>query len=529
MFADLVRQPDADSADAPETGPGTVSAGASRTAGTSAWPHPEAVWAADDTHPDWREADDAQPPGRVSGECRIRGEQARVRIAADSAAADGRDLGSMRYGELENLVAELAAERACVEGRYLAALGELTSRVGTQAAAYQLRQLTRMGSPQARAEARLAEDLTQGGMTDTLDAMAEGRIHMSHAKVIARESPKKHRRSEADFLELSESYPADTVARHTLAYESLQVYADLAAETAAKDLGPVDAELALQRHERFASRRVGDDGMWHLRGKFDFLTGRELNTALQSQLRTLRRRHETDAEHAGPGANDSHADGPGSATASSHRTDPAGTDGVVPLVPTRGQLTADALSELIAGTANVRRGKNNLLIIADYDMVNDRLANPRLDDGTPLSAQILAEHATDAKVLPAVFKADWSELALGRTRNASDAQRLVLAARDGGCIGCELTSEHTQGHHIDYYENDGLTEIPNLASLCWDCHKDVHGRNREIHTPPDGHPRLAPPEPGVGGPQHHDAGRPRLAPPEPANTGPPARAPARSP
>ena len=520
MFADLVRPPDPDASDAPEAGaPAAVGAGAA--VGVPAWPHPEAVWAADDTHPDWRDADDAAPPsGRVSGECRIRGEQARVRIAADSPAAGGRDLGSMRYGELEELVAELAAERARVEGRYLAALGELTSRVGAQAAAYQLRQLTRMGGPQARCEARLAEDLTQGGMTDTLDAMAQGRIHMSHAKVIARESPKKHRRSEADFLELSQSYPADTVARHTLATESLQVYADLAEEAAAKDLTPVDAELALQRHERSASMRVGDDGMWHLRGKFDFLTGRELNTALQSQLRSLRRRHQDDTESAGPSAAGNHAD---------DRGPNADTGGTAPPVPTRGQLTADALTELIAGTTNVRRGKNNLLIIADYDMVNDRLANPRLDDGTPLSAQILAEHATDAKVLPAVFKADWSELALGRTRNASDAQRLILAARDGGCIGCELSSEHTQGHHIRYYENDGLTEIPNLASLCWDCHKDLHGRGREIHTPPHGRPRLAPPEPGVGGPQHRDAGRPRLAPPEPANTGPPARAPARSP
>ena len=497
MFAELVRPPDPDASDAPEAGP-PAAVGAGAAVGVSAWPHPEAVWSADDTHPDWSDADDAAPPsGRASGECRLRGEQAGVGIAADGPAADGRDLGSMRYGELEELVVELAAQRARVEGRYLAALGELTSRVGAQAAAYQLRQLTRMGGPQARCEARLAEDLTQGGMTDTLDAMAEGRIHMSHAKVIARESPKKHRRSEADFLELSESYPADTVARHTLATESLQVYADLAEEAAAKDLTPVDAELALQRQERFASMRVGEDGMWHLRGKFDFLTGRELNTALQSQLRSLRRRHQTDTHHAGPNA--AHGEG-------AEETHP---DSAALPMPTRGQLTADALSELIAGTAKVRRGKNNLLIIADYDVLNGRLANPRLDDGTPLSAQILAEHATDAKVLPAVFKADWSELALGRTRNASDAQRLILAARDGGCIGCELTSEHTQGHHIDYYENGGPTEIPNLASLCWDCHKDVHGRCREIHTPPDGHPRLAPPEP--------------------ASTGPPARAPARSP
>ena len=89
-----------------------------------------------------------------------------------------------------------------------------------------------------------------------------------------------------------------------------------------------------------------------------------------------------------------------------------------------------------------------MLIIADYDIANDRLANPRLDDGTPLSAQMLADYAVDANVLPAVFSSDWSQLALGRTRNANDAQRLILAVRDGGCIGCDLTSEHTQAHHI---------------------------------------------------------------------------------
>ena len=128
------------------------------------------------------------------------------------------------------------------------------------------------------------------------------------------------------------------------------------------------------------------------------------------------------------------------------------------------------------------------------------------DDGTPLSARQLADYAVDANVLPAVFSADWSQLALGRTRNASDAQRLILAVRDGGCIGCELTSEHTQAHHIQYFENNGLTEMPNLASLCTPCHKDLHQHDRPIDTPPDGRPRLLPPE--------HD------------HSSPPARAPA---
>ncbi|MXV87267.1 MAG: hypothetical protein F4005_07040 [Acidimicrobiales bacterium] len=411
-------------------------------------------------------------------------------VWADGGDANGRadcsgtGLGTLSSQELKALVVELAEKRARAEGRYLAAVGELAARNGAQSAAHVLRDQTRMNCAQARSEARLAESLVSEGFTDTLEAMRAGEIHMSHAKVIAREAPKKHRRSEKHFLELARAYPSDTIARHPLAYSSQQVEADLAAEAAANGLSPIDAELALQRHERSASLRMGDDGMWHLRGKFDFLTGRELSTALEAQLRSLRRRAELDA-----GSADSTHSGP---TGGDRRNGEADSDSPM---PTRRQLLADALSELVAGTASARHAKNNLIIVADYDATSDRLVSPRLDDGTPLSAQMLVEHAIDAKMLPAMFNADWSELALGRTRNANDAQRLILAVRDGGCIGCRLTSEHTQAHHIDHYGNGGLTDIPNLASMCQPCHRNLHTRGHKIHTPLNGRPRLQSPEP----------------------------------
>ena len=404
-------------------------------------------------------------------------------VAANGSGADAVvDVEALSTGDLKDRLVHVVAERARVEAEYLAILGELTSRNGPQGAAHVLREETRMNSPQARSEARLAGSLIEHGMTETLDALRSGEIQLSHARVIAREAPKKHRRSEAEFLELCRAYPSDTVARHPLAYQSQQVYADLAAEAAAegRTLDPVDAEYALQHSERYASLRRGDDGMWYLRAKLDMLSGRQLSNALQAEVRSLRRRFDADRD-------DSH-----------------GADEYEG--PTRGQLTADALCKLVLGDAPARRSATGLVIVADYDIVNDRLANPRLDDGTPLSAQMLAEYAIDARVLPAMFDADWSELALGRTRNANDAQRLVLAIRDGGCIGCELTAEHTQAHHIDFYEHGGLTEIPNLASMCWDCHKDLHQHDRTIHAPPDGRPRLQPPNP-----DHTDAPDPARA------------------
>ena len=387
----------------------------------------------------------------------------------------GVDLGALSNSDLEDRVMGLVALRARVEGEYLAALGEMTSRCGSQSAAWQLREFTRMNSAQARAESRLAQSLVEHDLSATLDALKCGQIQTSHAKVIAREAPKKHRRSEDEFLELCRTYPSDTVARNPLAYESLAVYAELEAEAAAAGLSPIDAELALQRFERSGSMRMGDDGMWHLHAKLDFITGRQVSAAIQAAVRS-QRHHNNDNNF---NNNTNGGDG-GSGSGGSGE-------------PTRAHLTADAISDLIAGADKTRRAATNLLIIADYDAVNDRLANPRLDDGTPLSARQLAEHAVDAKVLAAVFSADWSELALGRSRNASDAQRLVLAVRDGGCIGCELTSEHTQAHHIQYFENNGLTEMPNLASLCTPCHKDLHHHDTKIDTPLNGRPRLQPP------------------------------------
>ncbi|WP_420622485.1 hypothetical protein [Candidatus Poriferisodalis sp.] len=84
-------------------------------------------------------------------------------------------------------------------------------------------------------------------MSATLEVLQAGEIQLSHARVIARKTPKKHRRSEEEFLELCAAYPADTVARHPLAYQSQQVYPDLEAEAAAE--GPHS-----QRQRRSAAR-----------------------------------------------------------------------------------------------------------------------------------------------------------------------------------------------------------------------------------------------------------------------------------
>ena len=257
-------------------------------------------------------------------------------------------------------------------------------------------------------------------------------------------------------MALARDYAVDTCGRYTLAYESLDQMADDAAAAASNE--PGDAEYQAQRAERKASLRPTTDGMWELSGRFDYLTGRRINQKLHAMIASLRQE-------------------PGDAA----RSYP--------------QRAADALAQLITGEGDHLRPATSLLLIADYDILAGQLNNPRLDDGTPLPADLLAELATNAKVLPAIFDAKWSNLALGASRrNASDAQKLVLTARDGGCISCQAHTEATHAHHIKFWSNHGPTDIPNLATLCPSCHDLVHDHNWQVHTPTDGHPKLRAPE-----------------------------------
>ena len=95
------------------------------------------------------------------------------------------------------VLVDLVAERARLEGRYVTVLGELASRDGVQSAAWQLREYTRMNSPQARSEARLAEALLEHEFTDELDALSAGEIQMSHAKVDVGRNGEVHARQTA--------------------------------------------------------------------------------------------------------------------------------------------------------------------------------------------------------------------------------------------------------------------------------------------------------------------------------------------
>ncbi|MGN6204967.1 MAG: HNH endonuclease signature motif containing protein, partial [Humibacter sp.] len=75
-------------------------------------------------------------------------------------------------------------------------------------------------------------------------------------------------------------------------------------------------------------------------------------------------------------------------------------------------------------------------------------------------------------------------LNLGRTRRLfSPAQRVILRARDGGCLwpGCDRPPWQTEAHHIDNYaEHHGRTDIADGVSLCKFHHLNLHNNHWHI-------------------------------------------------
>ena len=265
--------------------------------------------------------------------------------------------------------------------------------------------------------------------------------------MIARVGQDPDHADEPALLEMARGYPVDMFARMTRHYMKP---------------GPSAEGRKRQRESRWASLVQDPDGSWRLSAYFDADTGKRVSVTFNAMVRTYR--NGTTVYGSGP------------------------IQGL-----TSQQRRADALANLITGEGPHRRPKATLLVMADYDIVVRELRNLRYDDGLPVAADQLAKLAADAKVLPAIFNAEGDPLWLGRAdRNASAGQRIVLAARNGGCVNCAVPAEGGEPHHIEWFARGGPTDIDNLCLLCDACHHLVHDDGSQLHSD-QGQLRLRPP------------------------------------
>lgn len=356
------------------------------------------------------------------------------------------DAGELSLDGLDDRIEELARARSMIEGELALALAERARRSSPRGASAVLRERVLESAGRASSDVKLAVSLAEEFPT-TLEALAAGEITSGHARVIERVAGKPDYRTEEVVLNCAKSVPADLLSRYALRRERIEEDRDY-------------TRYQQQRQDRRTHISQEPDGSWKLFAHLDCMAGRRVSMGLAKMAEVFRREEKPDSKI------------------------------------TYLQRNADALVQLITRDGPQRAVPASLLIISEYDAATGEFGQPRLDDGQPVPPEVLAGFIDDADVYAAFFDAKGQPLWLGRSqRSASLAQRIVLAARDGGCIGCQAPSERCESHHIKFWLDDGTTDIPNLAQLCPGCHHLVHDCNWQVDQDPLGRNRIkAPPE-----------------------------------
>ena len=316
---------------------------------------------------------------------------------------------------------------------------------------------------EARSQVKTAEALRS---TPRLrDAVESGRVSATNAKRLAEAASKTSAadvEDDRDLLAKAESMRPEQFAKEARRW----------AVERQGDGG--ESEHARQRARRCVRVWDGDDGMVHLRGEFDAVTGRRIGNRLRAEAARL---HDADKDKKDSGD-------------SSERR-------------SFDQCMADALDQLTGTAPGGASGKPfaDICVVAHVDEVTGKLI-AELPDGERLPRSVLEELACNARFTGVIYdrrgRAIWRAHSV---RRATEAQRQLLIARDGGCFACGVHPDICDAHHVRPVSQGGVTSLDNMVLACWRCHNKIHYFGWQIHGPP-GNRTLHPPETATYGPAH---------------------------
>ena len=322
---------------------------------------------------------------------------------------------------------------------------------------------------EARSQVKTAEALRQA--PKLRNAVESGRVSTANAKRLA-ETVEKTSASDVegdgDLLAKAESLRPEQFTKE-------------ARRWAVERQGDGGASEHARQRARRSVRMWGDDnGMMHLRGEFDAVTGRRIRSRLRA---AASRMLDADKKSA-----NQHASSNGSGA------DRRSFD----------QCMADALDNLTSNSS-ARSGSGepfaDICVVAHVDEATGELI-AQFPDGERLPPSVLEELACDARLTGVIY--DRKGRAIWRThprRRATEAQRQMLIARDGGCFACGTDPDMCDIHHVEPVSQGGPTSLDNLVLACWQHHTAVHQFGWQIHGPP-GNRTLHPPDTVTHGPAH---------------------------
>jgi hypothetical protein len=191
---------------------------------------------------------------------------------------------------------------------------------------------------------------------------------------------------------------------------------------------------------------------------------------------------------------------------SPRRPGPRFVDAAVPSVNdgrTIDQRMADTFVDIVRlaaqadpGTLFGERRPAVRVLVAERDLARGAGRAYLEGSSATISIATAARHACDAGIQPIVVG---SELRLGRAQRLyTSRQRMVLAARDGGCRfpRCERPPSWCEAHHTVPWSSGGRTDLDDGILLCRHHHLLLHNNGWSITRGTDGF-KLHPPGGGL--------------------------------
>ena len=314
---------------------------------------------------------------------------------------------------------------------------------------------------EAHSQVKTAEALQ--ALPGARDAIESGRVSMSNAKRLAEAVEKTSAgevESDGELLAKAESMRPEQFAKEARRW-AVERQGDSGA-----------SEHARQRARRCVRIWDTDDGMVHLHGEFDAVTGQRIGNRLRAEAARM---YDQDKKNS---------------TGSDERR-------------SFKQCMADALDSLTTTNNTGGGGKPfaDICVVAHVDAKTGRLI-AELPDGVRLPESVLEELACNAKLTGVIYDTKGRPIWRAQSvRCATEGQRQLLIARGGGCFACGAHPDMCQAHHVKPVSQGGATSIDNMVLACWGCHNKIHHFGWQIHGPP-GQRRLHPPDPMTHGPAH---------------------------
>ena len=318
---------------------------------------------------------------------------------------------------------------------------------------------------EAHSQVKTAEALRE--VPEAFEAVAEGRVSATNAKQLAAAVERTSATavgSDCELLAKAESMRPEQFAREARRW----------AVDREGDGG--ESEHRRQRARRCVRVWDGDDGMVHLRGEFDTITGRRIGNRLRAEAARMYDQDKKNSKN--------------SQDSGERRSFP--------------QCMADALDNLTTtnnGGSGGGKPIADICVVAHVDDATGKLI-AEIPGGDRLPAAVLEELACNAEITPAIYDTRGALLWQGHSkRTATAAQLKALKALYGGCFACGTDFEICQAHHVRPVSEGGPTNVDNMVPACWGCHNKIHYFGWQIHGPP-GKRTLHPPNGVNYGPAH---------------------------